>query len=36
MLADQEGAILNEVYGNNMKPQNKMYEGFHVVQLTHQ
>ncbi|HGM1122132.1 TPA: transglutaminase domain-containing protein [Clostridioides difficile] len=27
MLADQEGAILNEIYGNNLKPQNKMYEG---------
>ncbi|EQF26095.1 transglutaminase-like superfamily protein [Clostridioides difficile CD160] len=27
MLADQQGAILNEVYGNNMKPKNEMYEG---------
>lgn len=27
MLADQEGAILNEVYGNNVKPKNEIYEG---------
>ncbi|HGM3505718.1 TPA: hypothetical protein ACKOR7_000269 [Clostridioides difficile] len=26
LLANQEGVILNEVYGNNIKPPSKMYE----------
>lgn len=27
MIADQQGAILDEVYGNNLRPKIEMYEG---------